>query len=488
MGNLGSPDVSTTLLLTLDAALKQKRAKAEWTPPLDAYFIELMIERQNSGQRSDNGFKKEAWRSAVSDFNKKFGLQFDVGQLKSRYNFLKRQYNIVKTLLGQSGFIWDEAQRTVVATDDVWNLYVPAHPEAKTYKTKGLPLYDQLGILSEGTGSEWNEQLTIIRVEPEEGTSDTGNIRSPDVSVSTTPLSTLDALVEQERAKAEWTPPRDAYFVELMIEQQNIGNRSSIGFKKEAWESALSDFNRKFGLQFDVGQLKSHYSHLMRQHNIVKALLDQRGFSWDEVRQTVIADDDFWDRYLSAHPKAKTYRTKGLPLYDRLCILYPGTSLERNEQISSTHLEALDEGASDTGNFQSPDASTTPIPSLDAVLEEFEQSTKREISVENLQRNKRRSTTPTTSCHERRMRTSTETKIADAFQEMVSYSKLRAMQDLGSNEKFSYEKCLEELQQMEDLNDKEFVNAVNILKDEKNAIAFLSLKGPRRLTWLKSMC
>lgn len=62
-----------------------------------------------------------------------------------------------------------------------------------------------------------------------------------------------------------------------------------------------------------------------------------------------------------------------------------------------------------------------------------------------------------------------------------------ASYDNVKDERALYQRCLEELQRIEELNDSEFATAVNLLKDEKNAIAFLTIKGPRRVIWLRSI-
>ncbi|KAK8567977.1 hypothetical protein V6N12_006544 [Hibiscus sabdariffa] len=40
---------------------------------------------------------------------------------------------------------------------------------------------------------------------------------------------------------------------------------------------------------------------------------------------------------------------------------------------------------------------------------------------------------------------------------------------------------------LEELDDTEFTKSVNILKDNKNAITFLTIEGPQRLLWSRSL-
>lgn len=65
--------------------------------------------------------------------------------------------------------------------------------------------------------------------------------------------------------------------------------------------------------------------------------------------------------------------------------------------------------------------------------------------------------------------------------EVFTEAKAKAKQRNAVSSTTLYKNCLE------DLDDNEFAKAVNALKDDKNAIAFMTIKGPRRLTWLRSL-
>ncbi|XVF11222.1 hypothetical protein REPUB_Repub08aG0007600 [Reevesia pubescens] len=78
-------------------------------------------------------------------------------------------------------------------------------------------------------------------------------------------------------------------------------------------------------------------------------------------------------------------------------------------------------------------------------------------------------------------------KSKNTLDDISSAFKFKTTQRESSNKTTLYQKCLEELQDLEGLDDTEFVKAVNFLKDDKNAIAFTTIKGPRRLVWLRSL-
>lgn len=107
------------------------------------------------------------------------------------------------------------------------------------------------------------------------------------------------------RPKAEWTPSRDAYLVELLIEQHNCGRTAYNEFKNEVIKSATRDFNQKFGMNLEENQIKNRYNVMKKDYGVVKTLLSHEEFGWDEIRQMVVADDKVWDNYIAVSSKTQ---------------------------------------------------------------------------------------------------------------------------------------------------------------------------------------
>lgn len=100
-----------------------------WTPPMDRYFIKLMVERVNDGQFLDGQFSKVAWKLIADQFKAKFGTKYDLEIMKNHYRAIKKAHSAIRTLLGQSGFGWDEGKEMVIAdNDDVWDDYIKVIP------------------------------------------------------------------------------------------------------------------------------------------------------------------------------------------------------------------------------------------------------------------------------------------------------------------------------------------------------------------------
>ncbi|KAI3961670.1 hypothetical protein MKX01_030602 [Papaver californicum] len=200
----------------------------------------------------------------------------------------------MKPLLAKNEFHWDETRQMIAADDNVWDDYLKIH-DSKDHEIKNEV---GLGSSHSPATSSVHEDLfmasQIIAVE--------------------TPLST-------DHSKTNWTPPMDNFFIEIMIEHVNKGYKIGKTFHREAWLYMLELFNNKFGLQLDKEVLKNRYKKLRTQYNAINVLLDN-GFQWDEARQLVTADDSVWDDYLLEHPEARSYRTKTVPNYSSLRVIY----------------------------------------------------------------------------------------------------------------------------------------------------------------------
>lgn len=100
------------------------RSRTYWQPPMDHYFIQLMLDQVRKGNHIDGLLRKQAWREMISSFKAKFGFDYAVDILKNRYKTLRRQHNLIKNLLEVDGFAWDDGRQMVIADDSVWQNYI----------------------------------------------------------------------------------------------------------------------------------------------------------------------------------------------------------------------------------------------------------------------------------------------------------------------------------------------------------------------------
>lgn len=102
----------------------ESRRRTCWQPPMDRYFIQLMVDQVNKGNHIDGVLRKQSWREMISSFNDKFESNYTVDILKNRYKTLRRQHNVIRNLLELDGFAWDDARHMVFADDHIWQNYI----------------------------------------------------------------------------------------------------------------------------------------------------------------------------------------------------------------------------------------------------------------------------------------------------------------------------------------------------------------------------
>ncbi|XVF89419.1 hypothetical protein PTKIN_Ptkin19aG0129000 [Pterospermum kingtungense] len=298
--------------MSTQRAATNDRTRTCWTPVMERYFIDLMLEHMHRGNRTGHTFTKQAWTDMLTVFNANFGSQYDKDVLKGRYTNLWKQFNDVKNLLGQSGFSWDEARQMVVADDCVWDAYIKAHPDARSYKTKAVLNFSDLCLIYGYTIADGRYSRSSHEVDVDDESQGL-NMGDAMGSLSST---------NNERPRTEWNTDMDQFFIELMLDQVGRGNKVDNTFNKQAWKEMLALFSAKFGPQHGKRVLRHRYKKLWKYYSDVTVILKQNGFSWDETQLMVIANDDVWDDYIKAHPHAKTYRMKTFPNYNDLALIY----------------------------------------------------------------------------------------------------------------------------------------------------------------------
>ncbi|KAI3966669.1 hypothetical protein MKW92_014092 [Papaver armeniacum] len=467
------------------------RSRTTWTPTMDRYFIGIMVDQVRKGNKSGNVFRKKAWKHMVVLFNTKFRLQLDKEVLRNRAKKLRILYLAMRTLLNKDEFHWDETRQMIAADDNVWDDYLKLHPEARSYRTKTLPNYSNLGVVygCEPATGRLNQLDQIHDSKDQEVKNEVGPGSSHSPATSSvhedlfmaSQIIAVETPLSTDRSKTNWTPPMDNFFIEIMIEHVKKGYKIGKTFHRETWLYMLELFNNKFGLQLDKEVLKNRYKKLRTQYNAINVLLDN-GFQWDEARQLVTADDSVWDDYLQEHPEARSYRTKTVPNYNSLRVIY-GDSIPDTKYGGAGHHDN-----SKSVQIQvcgTPQYSLISSPCEDVAIDYMQEGSS--DSDEGLDiiiggSSKRPFETPPTSQVSRKAQRSDRMCMLDAVRKMsVAVSRLTK-----KNENcVSLEIVHNALQATPDLEEDLLMDATELLQDEQKAKVFLALDDVSiRKKWL----
>lgn len=119
---------------------------ASWTSEHEMTFIDVMIEYVKRGDPASN-FSCKTWNGIYAEFYRRTNKSYEMKHFRNIYNLLRQRYTNFKTLISQSGFVWNPITNSVSAYETVWEDYIKANNWAKSFKTKGCPDYPKLCIL-----------------------------------------------------------------------------------------------------------------------------------------------------------------------------------------------------------------------------------------------------------------------------------------------------------------------------------------------------
>ncbi|GAV79752.1 Myb_DNA-bind_3 domain-containing protein [Cephalotus follicularis] len=95
--------------------------KANWTPALVNKFCDACVKEIECGGKPHHHFTKSGWKNVLDDFNKRAGVSYNQGQLKNKWDNLKKDYLLWKELIGKDiGLGWDSIKKTIDADDSWW--------------------------------------------------------------------------------------------------------------------------------------------------------------------------------------------------------------------------------------------------------------------------------------------------------------------------------------------------------------------------------
>ncbi|KAK7345205.1 hypothetical protein VNO77_15782 [Canavalia gladiata] len=137
-----------------------------------------------------------------------------------------------------------------------------------------------------------------------------------------------------DKLRANWTPSQDQYFLELLLFHVHKGNTTGKVFSRQAWVDMIEQFNTKFGFKYDVDVLKNRHKRFRKQYNEIKMIVNQKGFQWDGTLNMIVADDKTWDECVKVYPDAQPFKTRVVPHYNDLCIIFGHTIADGRYSLS----------------------------------------------------------------------------------------------------------------------------------------------------------
>ncbi|XP_038878830.1 uncharacterized protein LOC120070960 isoform X3 [Benincasa hispida] len=426
--------------------------RSDWTPQTDRRFIDLMLYHVRNGNMVDQNFNKQAWDDMVSKFNAEFGPQHDEDVLKSRFFNLRKRFHDMKFLLDQDGFVWDELQQMIIAEDDLWDTYIEEYPDARSYKSRALPNFNDLFLIF-GNDNASNHQHYLFN--------------SVDADDSYPEVNIVNEAEEQffsdnsDQTIIEWTNEMDDYYVDLMLEQVRRGNKTGSTFTDHAWAWMVASFNKTFELTCDRDLLQSRFFTLKKEYKDAQHMVDQKNVACGGIHQSMATNNEIFETHIKELANDNVGRGRSFDRYEDLCLIYDDKF--RDERLGSFGMNVKVED----GNRK--------ICRSDSFAEYKPHGRECEVSY---QRKRLESATPSTFVGNKKVK-----RIKEEIQEIVS-NKASLVKNVVNAVDYSIENVVSALQCVPDMDDELFLEACKLLEDERKAKVFVAMDVMTRKKWL----
>ncbi|RVW21160.1 hypothetical protein CK203_110649 [Vitis vinifera] len=105
-----------------------------WRGNIEKIFIDIMVNEVNKGNMDSDTFSTNTWRRILLEVKSQGKINFNLKQLKQKFNRLRAMHREFSDLLKHTRFGWDVETNT-------------AHRNAKIFRLKGCPNYSLLGLI-----------------------------------------------------------------------------------------------------------------------------------------------------------------------------------------------------------------------------------------------------------------------------------------------------------------------------------------------------
>ncbi|KAH1203536.1 Protein ALP1-like [Glycine max] len=110
------------------------RSYFAWNLEMERVLADVLRDQTNLGNKGDGNWKAVAYSTAAQILSKRFGV-----------HLMADNYGIVSDILSQSGFDWDSTKYMITVENEIaWNEYVKSHEEAKRFRFKVIPNWDDI--------------------------------------------------------------------------------------------------------------------------------------------------------------------------------------------------------------------------------------------------------------------------------------------------------------------------------------------------------
>ncbi|KAF3624026.1 hypothetical protein FXO38_30460, partial [Capsicum annuum] len=136
-------------------------------------------------------------------------------------------------------------------------------------------------------------------------------------------LYSIISNVNLVRSNAKWDYDAHIAFIEVCEREIRKGNRPNTHLNKDGWKNLGDAFYNRMGRKYTKTQLKNKWDNMKQDWAFYNQLMrENTGLGWDATKNTIIADDDWWNQKIKVDHRYRRFRNMVLSLiryrYDAL--------------------------------------------------------------------------------------------------------------------------------------------------------------------------
>ncbi|KAK5845700.1 hypothetical protein PVK06_001908 [Gossypium arboreum] len=118
-----------------------------WTKPMEHLFLEILAEEAQKGNKPSNTFKAVSINRVVEAISEKLQVQCDAKHVENHLRTVKKQWQIICTIRGESGFGWDDNMKMITCDRATYDAAVMAHKKYEPFLNKSIDHYDEMALV-----------------------------------------------------------------------------------------------------------------------------------------------------------------------------------------------------------------------------------------------------------------------------------------------------------------------------------------------------
>ncbi|KAK6156727.1 hypothetical protein DH2020_010975 [Rehmannia glutinosa] len=154
-----------------------------------------------------------------------------------------------------------------------------------------------------------------------------------------------------------WTEAMDKLFIEVLLDQQAIGNFIPGELNESALHICMHVINNTFNQTFSYRYCLGRLAMLEKRYRVFYWLKRKHGVKYNEETNTVTAPEHVWDEIFQLNEFSIAYQEFGEPRWNDLKVLFDGLNYE-TKNVKPEVIDISDD--SDTNDIGNVDALPKP--------------------------------------------------------------------------------------------------------------------------------